>query len=96
MAYINNTIPRKAVLYYCKVIAMKKMKIKRRLSQSEEFDIMKLVLDKVLWLGFIIMGYGLYRSLVVDINDGIYYLISGAVILIIFAWFVVREFERIR
>lgn len=76
---------------------MKNMKIKRRLSQSEEFEIMKLVLDKVLWLGFIIMGYGLYLSVTgADRGDGIYYLISGAVILIIFAWFMVKEFERIR
>lgn len=75
---------------------MKKMKVKRRLSQSEEFEIMKLVLDKVLWLGFIIMGYGLYVAFKGDINNGAYYLIAGAVVLIIFAWFVVKEFERIR
>ena len=75
---------------------MKRMNVKRRLSQTEEFEIMKLVLDKVLWLGFIIMGYGMYLSLVDRANDGIYYLISGAVILIIFAWILVKEFERIR
>lgn len=75
---------------------MKRMKIKRRLSQTEEFEIMKLVLDKVLWLGFIIMGFGLYKSFIGDLNDGVYYLIAGAVILIIFAWFLVKEFERIR
>lgn len=75
---------------------MKKMKIKRRLSQTEEFEIMKLVLDKVLWLGFIIMGYGMYLSITRDWTDGIYYLIAGGVVLVIFAWFVVKEFERIR
>ncbi|MBN2111747.1 hypothetical protein JW707_01475 [Candidatus Woesearchaeota archaeon] len=74
----------------------KKMKIKRKLSQSEEFEIMKLVLDKVLWLGFIIMGYGLYISITKDYTDGVYYLAAGAVVLIIFAWFIVKEFERIR
>lgn len=74
-----------------------KVKVKRKLSQSEEFEIMKLVLDKVLWLGFIIMGYGLYVSITgTDYKDGIYYLAAGAVVLIIFAWFVVKEFERIR
>lgn len=75
---------------------MKKMKIKRRLSQNEEFEIMKLVLDKVLWLGFIIMGYGLYISITNDYKEGLYYLIAGAVVLVIFAWFIVKEFERIR
>ncbi len=75
---------------------MKRMNVKRRLSQTEEFEIMKLVLDKVLWLGFIIMGWGLYISFTGDINNGLYYLIAGAVLLIIFAWFLVKEFERIR
>lgn len=74
----------------------KKIKIKRRLSQTEEFEIMKLVLDKILWLGFIIMGYGLFISITKDYIDGLYYLIAGAVVLIIFTWFVVKEFERIR
>jgi len=72
------------------------MRKKRRLSESEEFDVMKLVLDKVLWLGFVIMGYGLYISFTGDLRNGIYYLIAGAVFLVIFAWFVVKEFERIR
>lgn len=75
---------------------MKRMKVKRRLSQTEEFEIMKLVLDKVLWLGFIVMGYGLYRSFIGFIQDGLYYLIAGGVILALFAWFIVKEFERIR
>ena len=75
---------------------MKKMQLKRRLSQTEEFEIMKLVLDKVLWLGFIIMGYGMYISITREYTDGIYYLVAGAVVLILFAWFVVKEFERIR
>ena len=75
---------------------MKKMRVKRRLSQTEEFEIMKLVLDKVLWLGFIVMGYGLYRSFIGFIQDGLYYLIAGAVVLALFAWFIVKEFERIR
>ncbi len=75
---------------------MKRMKVKRRLSQTEEFEIMKLVLDKILWLGFIVMGYGLYRSFIGFIQDGLYYLIAGAIVLALFAWFMVKEFERIR
>ena len=70
--------------------------MKKKLTEQQEFEIMKLVLDKVLWLGFIIMGWGLYMSFTGDINNGAYYLIAGAVVLVIFAWFVVKEFERIR
>ena len=70
--------------------------MKRRLSSSEEFEIMKMVLDKFLWLGVIVMGYGFYLSIAKSVADGVYYLIGGALLLIIFAWFVVREFEQLR
>jgi LPXTG-motif cell wall-anchored protein len=42
------------------------------------------------------MGYGFYVSFTGDTTNGLYYLIAGAVVLIIFAWFLVKEFERIR
>lgn len=71
-------------------------KLKRRLTEQEEFDIMKLVLDKFLWLGIVIMGYGLYLSLTDTLSTGIWYIIAGAVVLILFAWFIVKEFEFIR
>jgi hypothetical protein len=70
--------------------------IKRRLSSNEEFEVMKLVLDKVLWLGFIIMGYGFYIAFKGDLQQSVYYLGAGAVVLIIFAYILVKEFERIR
>ncbi len=72
------------------------MKKKRKLSQSEEFGIMKLVLDKFLWLGFGIMAFGLYKSLTDELANGVYYIISGAVVLIAFMIVIVREFELIR
>lgn len=70
--------------------------MKRRLSSSEEFEIMKMVLDKFLWIGVIIMGYGFFLSVSKTVADGVYYLIGGAVLLIAFAWFVVKEFEQLR
>lgn len=73
-----------------------KGKIKRRLSSSEEFEVMKLVLDKVLWVGFIVMGIGMYMSIGGDFGTGIYYLIAGAVILVIFNYIIVKEFEKLR
>ncbi len=44
---------------------------KKKLTRSEEFDIMKLVLDKFLWLGFGIMAYGLYRLFQMDWTGGL-------------------------
>ncbi len=70
--------------------------LKRRLTEHEEFEIMKLVLDKFLWLGMLIMGYGLYLTLTKTIGTGIWYIIAGAVVLLLFAWFIVKEFEFVR
>lgn len=70
--------------------------MKKRLTQNEEFEIMKLVLDKFLWLGFGVMAYGLFLSITKDIADGIYYLITGAVVLILFVVIIVKEYEIIK
>ncbi|MBI4145962.1 hypothetical protein HY489_01345 [Candidatus Woesearchaeota archaeon] len=72
------------------------MKVKRRLAGHEEFEIMKLVLDKFLWLGTALLGWGLYRSIAVDVQDGLWYIAAGALVMVLFAWFIIREFERIR
>ena len=70
---------------------------KKRLSKEQEFDILKLVLDKFLWLGFIVMGWGMY----VTIRDttflpGLLYMLAGAVLLFLFLIIIVREYEIIR
>ena len=70
--------------------------VKRRLTAGEEFEIMKLVFDKFLWLGTIIMGYGLYVAISREVHEGLYYVLAGAVILVLFAIFLAREFERLR
>jgi len=72
------------------------MKLKRRLTGSEEFEIMKLVLDKFLWIGTIAMGFGLYLSIAQDVTEGMYYILAGALVLVTFAFIIIREFERIR
>ncbi len=71
-------------------------KIRRRLAGHEEFEIMKLVLDKFLWLGTLLMGWGLYRSLAVDYKDGIWYILAGALLMLMFAWIIIKEFEQVR
>ena len=71
-------------------------KIKKRMTHEQEFEVMKLVLDKFLWLGFIVMGWGMYSML----NDataspGIWFIIAGAVLLFVFVAIVVKEYEVI-
>ena len=70
--------------------------MKKRLSEQQEFEIMKMVLDKFLWLGFGIMAYGLYQMYNVAIPIGLSWMIAGAVILLIFTWVIVKEYEIIR
>lgn len=71
-------------------------KLKRRLSENEEFEVLKLVLDKFLWFGFGIMAFGLYKTLTLSFKSGIWFIAAGAVILLLFAWFVRKEFEFVR
>lgn len=72
------------------------MPLKKRLSQQEEFEIMKLVLDKFLWLGFGIMAFGLYTLFVGAIPIGFVWIIVGAIVLILFMLLIVKEYEIIR
>lgn len=68
--------------------------MKKRMSQVQEFEIMKLVLDKFLWLGFGIMAFGLYTMLGGEnVADGLYYMVAGAVVLFILLIIIVREYE---
>ena len=71
-------------------------RLKRRLSEKEEFEVMKLVLDKFLWVGTAIMGWGLFKAIEGTFADGIWFMIGGAIMFILFAWFVIKEFEFIR
>lgn len=71
-------------------------KQKKKLTRQEEFDIMKLVLDKFLWLGFAIMTYGLFVMSQQEIADGFAYMIAGAIVLIIFLVLMIREYEYIK
>lgn len=73
--------------------------MKKRLTQSEEFEIMKLVLDKFLWFGFGIMAFGLYKLISEGVNailTGFSFIIGGAVILILFMILIVKEYEIIK
>lgn len=73
-------------------------KKKRKLTGEQEFQIFKLVLDKFLWLGFVIMIYGLYElGFVADgLGRGVTALVVGAVVLLIMVWLVTKEYEFIK
>lgn len=68
---------------------------KKRLTRDEEFQIMKLVLDKFLWLGFGVMILGMYMSFAHDLLQGIAFIVSGAIMLVLFMILIVREYEII-
>mgnify|MGYP003973487243 FL=1 len=67
---------------------------KKRMTASQEFEIMKLVLDKFLRLGFAVMGWGMFQSLNTGLlRDGVWYMIAGAVLLILFLVLIIKEYE---
>ena len=78
-------------------MAKKKFKLapsgRKYLSHEEEFSIMKLVLDKFLWLGFIVMVLGLYKVAEIDVQSGVSMIVVGAIILMLFIVILIREYE---
>jgi len=70
--------------------------VKKRLTEQQEFEIMKLVLDKFLWVGFIVMGYGLYTIWKETFIKGFTWIVIGAIILILFMIIIVKEYEIIK
>jgi len=70
--------------------------MKRRLSEQQEFEIMKIVLDKFLWIGFALMMYGLWLMFHATIPVGLAWMIAGAIILLLFTWIIIKQYEIIR
>ena len=73
--------------------------MRKRLTQSEEFDIMKLVLDKFLWMGFVIMLYGMHvmvTGITNTVMKGLSFMIAGAIILVLFMMLLLKEYELIK
>ena len=69
--------------------------MKKRLTEQQEFEIMKLVLDKFLWIGFVLMAFGVYQMFAVGIPIGLAWFISGIIFLILFIMLIVKEYEVI-
>ncbi len=73
-----------------------KMK-KKRLTQAQGFEILKLVLDKFLWLGVAVMVFGLFTIVSSrTILEGFSYIIGGAIILMLFIILIINEYESLR
>ena len=73
--------------------------MKKRLTQTEEFEIMKLVLDKFLWMGFAIMMFGMYTMVTAEANPitkGLTFIAAGAIVLILFMILIVKEYEIVK
>jgi len=70
--------------------------MKKRLTEQQEFEIMKLVLDKFLWVGFGIMVFGLYQAYTGTVSQAIVWMIVGAVVLVLFMAIIIKEYEVIR
>lgn len=67
---------------------------RKKMSPEQEFEVMKLVLDKFLWLGTAIMVYGLYQILVGNPESGIWALIIGVIVLFLFLRVILKyEFD---
>jgi|GEM_PF-332227 len=69
---------------------------KRRLASHEEFEIMKLVLDKFLWVGTGLLAIGLYIIISKGLQEGFWFILSGAAVMLVFSWIIIKEFEAIR
>ncbi len=70
--------------------------MKKQLSRHEEFEILKLVLDKILLLGFGISAYGMYLLYKTSGVQGFFVLLSGVFFLLIFSFLIVKEYEIIK
>jgi len=75
---------------------MAKSKIKKKLSNAQEFEIMKLVIDKLLWIGFIVSLFGMYEWYTKTWQEALFPIVLGSVILIIFVTLIITEYEFIR
>ena len=72
--------------------------MKKHLTRQEEFDVLKIVLDKFLLLGIFLLAYGLYKIIEssTSILLGLSVMLGGVVLLIILAILLVREYEFIK
>lgn len=70
------------------------IKGKKTFTSQQEFEMMKLILDKFLWIGTIIVLYGFYLMAVkTNVTDSLLMIAAGAIVFIIFIVLLVRDYE---
>lgn len=72
--------------------------MKKHLTRQEEFDILKIVIDKFLLLGIFLLGYGLFKIIESsqEFAVGLAVIIGGVLLLIILTIILVKEYEFIK
>ncbi|MFC1648388.1 hypothetical protein ACFL1B_02905 [Nanoarchaeota archaeon] len=72
--------------------------MKKQLTRQEEFEIMKVVLDKLLLLGILIMAYGFWRTIELSVSFwyGLIIMLSGGLILLLFMMLLVKEYNYMK
>ncbi len=68
---------------------------KMHLSKEEEFEILKMVLDKFLWIGTISLMFGVYLLLTPhnDVGLGLLVTLIGATMLLMFTSIITKQFN---
>jgi hypothetical protein len=73
------------------------VKEKRMMSRDEEFKIMNIVFDKFLLLSVLVILVGLVKLLFTDdFLIGFMVVVSGAILLLIFALLLIKEYDFIK
>ena len=74
---------------------IRKKENKIRLTNDEEFQIFKIVVDKYLWIGTIALIYGVYLLLnrAAEPSLGLLITLVGATILLMFTAIMIRHFD---
>jgi len=72
--------------------------MKKHLTRQEEFDILKIVLDKFLLLSVFLLALGIYMiiSASTSIVIGLSVLLGGVILLIILTIMLIKEYEFIK
>lgn len=80
-------------------MVLRKPKQKLILSREEEFSILKLILDKFLWISTFALGFGLYMIVnptYDDANLGILIMLVGAFLFLLFTGIIMKEIKTHR
>lgn len=80
-------------------MVLRKPKQKLVLSRDEEFAILKLILDKFLWVATFALGFGLYIIIspgYEDPNLGVLIMLIGAFLFLLFTGIIMKEIKTHR